>query len=574
MALGFLDPSVCLSHRLGSQGAFSPISAIRADMLHIRKHRRCGRLDTLVLELDGTEAVVRWEEARLLDFDFDVTGTETVRQTGQAFLEKLRSSTKADPAEQGATPFPEASDITGLALRYHSGSDIDFLEPCVGTGIFFSALLHHVADRHGTLNIHTAHGVERDDQFATLAHDLWAPAGLEILARDFLDLPSNDLPQASMVLSRPPATFHHRLSSDAKIRAADAAEASSGIRPTGIADLYSHFVLATHKFLAPNAVSAWVLPTKFLRHSSGRALRVYLSNHVTLHRIHSYDAGAFDVTRLEETIDEWSVVVFTNHVPETSAAFEFSLGGALVDPDKVTQLTHGRLTPDANWFHLADLDDNGPGKSYTLEDFFFIRSGWEVPGAKFFLQPEDRAWALGIQPMHMHPMLPPPEAVTSKLIATDDWGWPAGEDRQVILTSNKDEYTLAELDPGFLRYLDFANGDTREAAQRSKDALWYSLHLRRPAPIVVKPAAEADEGLFRFILNQSEGIAGPGWITMSPNLGFAKPWFLNNDVNWSEVIEVLESIRLPEEAAKPTFSPDALAALDATPLAEYLATFD
>ena len=510
----------------------------------------------------------------MLDFDFDVTGTETVRQTGQAFLEKLRSDAKADPAEQGATPFPEASEITGLALRYHQGPGINFLEPCVGTGIFFSALLHHVADRQGALAIHTAHGVERDDQFAALAHDLWAPAGLEVHLRDFLGASKDDLPQASMVLSRPPATFHHRLSSDAKVRAADAAEASSGIRPTGIADLYSHFVLATHKFLAPNAVSAWVLPTKFLRHSSGQALRVYLSQHVRLHRIHSYTAGAFDVTRLEETIDEWSVVVFTNQQPDPSDTFEFSFGGELLDPDQDTQMTYGRLDPDANWLQLADLDDDAPMKSYTLEDFFFIRCGWEVPGAKFFVQPEDRAWAIGIQPMHMHPLLPEPDTVTDAVISADNWGWPAYENRQVVLTSNKDRATLARLDPAFLQYLDAANGDTRQEARQSKDTPWYSLHVRRPAPIVVKPAATAAKGAFRFILNQSDGIAGPGWVTLSPNLGFAKPWFLNNDVNWSEVIEVLESIRLPEDVSTSVFSPDVLASLDARVLAEYLASFD
>ncbi|HJF15854.1 MAG TPA: hypothetical protein K8V32_13875, partial [Enteractinococcus helveticum] len=530
--------------------------------------------DTLLLELDGATAVMRWEEARLLDFDFDVTGTETVRQTGQAFLEKLRSDDKADPAEQGATPFPEASEITGLALRYHPGPAINFLEPCVGTGIFFSALLHHVADGQGALNIHAAHGVERDDQFAALAHDLWKPAGLEVHLQDFLRLSAPELPQATMVLSRPPATFHHQLSSDAKVRAADAAEASSGIRPTGIADLYSHFVLATHKFLAPKAVSAWVLPTKFLCHSSGRALRFYLARQVRLHRIHAYDARALDVTRLEETIDEWSVVVFTNEKPHPSDAFEFSTGGDLLHPNETTQMTYARLNHDANWRRMADLNDNGLMKSYTLEDFFFIRSGWDVPAAKFFVQPEARAWALGIQPMHMNPLLPSPDAVADKVIAADEVGYPVGENRQVVLASNKDEYTLAELDPAFLRYLDAANGDTRQLAQRSPDALWYNLHLRRPAPIVVKPAAETDEGLFRFILNQSDGIAGPGWITMSPNLGFAKPWFLDNDVNWHEVIEVLEAITVPHGTTSQTFSPDALASLDAAPIAEYLATFD
>lgn len=543
-------------------------------MLHIRKHPEGVIPDRLVLSLDGAKAGTRWEEASVLDFDFDVTGTETVRQTGQAFLEKLRSNAKADPTEQGATPFPEASEITGLALRYHPGSNIEFLEPCVGTGIFFSALLHHVADRNGSLTIHSAHGVERDGQFATLAHDLWAPAGLDVHTLDFLKLTTDDLPRASMVLSRPPATFHHQLSSEAKVRAADAAEQSCGIRPTGIADLYTHFVLATHKFLAPQAVSAWVLPTKFLRHSSGRALRSYLSQHVRLHRIHAYDAGAFDVTRLDETIDEWSVVIFTNQPPQPSDAFEFSIGGQLLDPHETTQLTYGSLTAEVNWLQLADLDESAATKRSTLEDFFFIRSGWDVPAPKFFIQPETRAWALGIQPMHMYPLLPPPETITDRHIPVDEWGWPAGENRDVILTAHKNPDTLAQLDPAFLRYLDSANGDTRQAARRSPDAPWYSLHVRRPAPIVVQPRSEADTSLYRFILNESEGIAGPGWITMSPNLGFAKPWFLDNDVNWAEVVEVLESIQLPAASEPPAFTPDALASLDATPIAEYLASFE
>lgn len=510
----------------------------------------------------------------MLGFDFDVTGTETVRQTGQAFLDKLRSDSHADPAEHGATPFPEASDITGVALRYHAPATIDFFEPCVGTGIFYSSLLHHVADRAGALTIQSAHGVERDEQFAAMAQDLWAPAGLDVHTVDFMRLTTGALPKATMVLSRPPATQHHQLTSDAKIRCADAAERSSGIRPTGVADLYNHFVLATHKFLAPGAVSAWVLPTRFLDHAAGRALRLYLTRKVRLRRIHSFDAGAFDITGHDRTIDEWSVVIFTNETAHQSDRFEFSTGGDVSSPETTTQVVYAQVDPDANWHELSGRVARHETKKYTLEDFFFIRTGWEVPAAKFFIQPETRAWALGIQPMHMHPMLPPPEAVTDPVITADRWGYPLGDDRYVILTSHKDEYTLEDIDPAFRRYLDSANGDTRQEAQRSKDSLWYSLHLRRPSPLLVQPATQQDPGLFRFIVNESDGIAGPGWITMAPNLGFAKPWFLNNDVNWYEVVEALEAIQLPEGSNSPAFTPDALASLDATPVAEYLARFD
>src|SRR5699024_1051884 len=165
---------------------------------------------------------------------------ESVRQTGQAFLEKLRS----DDQQQGATPFELATDVAGLALRYHPGFEVNFLEPCIGTGIFFSALLHGATDHHGDLEIRAAHGVEPDEQFAALAHDLWAPAGLTVHDLNFMRLTEADLPKATLVLSRPPTTPHHYLTSDQKVLAANAAEDATGIRPTGLADLYIHFLLA------------------------------------------------------------------------------------------------------------------------------------------------------------------------------------------------------------------------------------------------------------------------------------------------------------------------------------------
>ena len=503
----------------------------------------------------------------MLGFDFDVTGTETVRQTGQVFLEKLRSDAQADPTEQGATPFPAASDITGLALRYQPGPDISFLEPCAGTGIFFSALLHHVADHNGELTLRSAHAVERDQQFAALAHDLWAPAGLDVHSRDFLELTEADLPRATMVLSRPPATFHHQLSSNAKIRAANAAETSSGIRPTGVADLYSHFVLATHKFLAARAVSAWVLPTKFLHHTSGRALREYLAQQVRLHRIHTYDAGAFDVTRFEEKIDEWSVIVFSNETPQTTDAIEFSLGGELLDPDTTTQIRYSQLDPETNWFQVAASDRTKPA---TLEDFFFIRNGWEIPAADFFVQPENIARQHGIRPVHLHPLLPAPDQPRGQIIEADQYGYPITPTTHVVITTQKTAEELAIIDPALLHYLSTADDTTRALATRNDTTPWYSLTLRRPAPIVVRLAPVGPA--FQFMLNQSDGIAGPGWITLTPNLGFAKSWFLEHDVNWTEILQRLNTIDLPSRPA--VFSPNTLAGLDATPIADYLTSFD
>lgn len=509
----------------------------------------------------------------MLGFDFDVTGTETVRQTGQAFLKKLRSDDHRDPATQGATPFAIASDIAGLALRYHPGSEVRFLEPCIGSGIFFSALLHDADEQDGAIEIQQAHGVEDDKQFAALAHDLWAPAGLTVHDMDFMHLGPDDLPKASLVMSRPPATPHHHLTSDEKIASADAAEAATGIRPTGLADLYMHFVLTTHKFLGPGAVSAWLIPTEFLHKSAGQAVRAYLAKQVRLHRIHNFDSDALAAADDEEHTS-WSVVIFTNETAQPSDTFEFSTGGELFGPDKTIDITYSQLDPDASWQNLSDNVDAIPNESYTIDDFFRIRRGWTAPGEKFFVLDEERAWALGIQPYHMHPMLPPPEYVTEDVIHTDDWDYPITDHQRVVVFSRYDFYRLHDQDPAFLKYMEAANGDTREASEQRGNRPWYNLHLPGPPPILVQPAREEDPAPFRFILNHSRGIAGPEWIEMHPNLSFAQPQLILNGIDWEAVQEALQAIRLPEASKKPKFSPKAVASLDATVIAELLGFTD
>src|SRR5690625_4818681 len=139
--------------------------------------------------------------------------------------------------DRGATPFPIASDITDLALRYHPGSDISFLEPCVGTGIFFSAFLHDAADHAGQLRIQSAHGVEYDEQFAALAHDLWAPDALAVNNLNFLCLTAAHLPTATLVMFRSPTNRNHLLRSELDVQVANGTDAGSGMSPTGLSDL-------------------------------------------------------------------------------------------------------------------------------------------------------------------------------------------------------------------------------------------------------------------------------------------------------------------------------------------------
>src|SRR5699024_12176128 len=129
---------------------------------------------------------------------------------------------------------------------------------------------------------------------------------------DFMQLTRDDLFKSSLVLSRPPASPHHRLTSEQKVAAANAAESATGIRPTGLADFYIHFLLASHKFLAPGAVSAWLLPIAFLHRSAGLALRTYLTKQVRLQSIHNFVRAHLAQTDHANDIDDRSELLSDN----------------------------------------------------------------------------------------------------------------------------------------------------------------------------------------------------------------------------------------------------------------------
>ncbi|NLZ99289.1 MAG: hypothetical protein GX920_10855, partial [Micrococcus sp.] len=94
------------------------------------------------------------------------------------------------------------------------------------------------------------------------------------------------------------------------------------------------------------------------------------------------------------------------------------------------------------------------------------------------------------------------------------------------------------------------------------------------APILVQHAKADDRAPFRFVQNQSNGIAGPGWITMYPNLAWAQPELILNGIDWDAVQLALEAIRLPDPSKKPELTPQAVASLDATVIAEHFGLTD
>src|SRR5438067_1944588 len=104
---------------------------------------------------------------------------------------------------QFATPTALASDITRHTVNLlPNGTSIHFLDPAVGTGAFFSALLGAAEPSR----IERAVGFEIDPHYARPACELWSGSSLQVRLEDFTKAkpPQDDNLKFNLIICNPP----------------------------------------------------------------------------------------------------------------------------------------------------------------------------------------------------------------------------------------------------------------------------------------------------------------------------------------------------------------------------------
>src|SRR6266536_2940897 len=166
---------------------------------------------------------------------------ESRRVALQAGCDSAKDQTERNRLGQFATPPLLAVEILrhGLALL-DKREDLRFLDPAVGTGSFFSALLKLASPRR----ISRAVGFEIDPIYAKPARNLWKDAGLEVRATDFTKAmpPERDAEKFTLLICNPPYVRHHHLDSDEKHRLRLASQHACGAHIQGLAGLYCYFM--------------------------------------------------------------------------------------------------------------------------------------------------------------------------------------------------------------------------------------------------------------------------------------------------------------------------------------------
>jgi hypothetical protein len=440
------------------------------------------------------------------------TNIEKQRLALQASLDAEKSPAERNRLWQFATPTALAEDILRYAASLlPTAAMVRFLDPAIGTGSFYSALLKIFPKKR----IAEAIGFELDPHYGKPAAELWKDTGLALKHADFTY--AEPSPRFNVLICNPPYVRHHHLQNGDKNWLQIRTQQTSGMKISGLAGLYCHFLLLSHAWMAEGGVAGWLIPSEFMDVNYGQALKRYLLGRVTLFHIHRFDPS--DVQFADALVSS-AVIWFKNEPPPPYHEVKFTFGGTLLEPKLSRFVPAIALANELKWTRFPASEVRHRSGIPTLSNFFQIKRGLATGDNSYFILSENEIKARSLPIEEFIPILPSPRYLQEDEVKPRKDGSPDIMRRLFLLNTKLSEEEIGKRFPALFAYLE--EGKARRLPERylcTHRSPWYTQENRPPAPIVCTYLGRSDAKTgrpFRFILNGSRATVANVYLALYP----------------------------------------------------------